>query len=502
MTPNSNLIWLPSFKAPTFLAQIYAVKKGSTEYSREEQKLAKNEVEKLTLKKRVFPRAQTSLPLHDTLTPCTSSLVIVRMLDKKRSDAVDEGGSKNAFFPTPHSPTLAGVAALLAQPTTRNVIILAGAGISTSASPPIPDFRSPGTGLYSNLAAYNLPYAEAIFDISYFQRHPRPFFTLAKHLYPGNFKPALAHYFLTLLQQKGKLKRVFTQNVDTLERIAGVEADKIVEAHGSFATSTCIVCKHRVDDDWIREKVMKGEVARCPRDKCPGPGKKRGKGEGGGLVKPDIVFFGESLPSRFFRCMPDFKTADLLIVMGTSLQVQPFASLIDAVPSSCPRLLINLERVGELASSDGFGGGGMGGGMYNETGFDFDGLTYGGKDKTRDVFYEGKADEGVAELVKLVGDEWEKELTRLKQEGYRKLDKEAKPTVDATELKADKKENLKKENESSAMTPKDSNELANPTIKDDSSKLDELARDLESKTKLDDTKKDERPDTRKAKTDS
>ncbi|CDS01108.1 hypothetical protein, partial [Sporisorium scitamineum] len=325
---------------------------------------------------------------------------------------------KNRFFPSPHGATLAGVAALLAQPTTRNVIVLAGAGISTSASPPIPDFRSPGTGLYSNLAEYNLPYAEAIFDIGYFQRHPQPFFTLAKHLYPGNFKPALAHYFLTLLQNRGKLKRVFTQNVDTLERIAGVEADKVVEAHGSFATSTCIVCKHRVDD-WIREKVEKGEVARCPRPKCAG--RKRGA-EGGGLVKPDIVFFGESLPSRFFRCIPDLKTADLLIVMGTSLQVQPFASLIDAVPSTCPRVLINLERVGELASSHGYSGSGMGSGMYNETGFDFDGLTYGGKDKTRDVFYEAKADDCVAELVRLVGEEWESELKRLKDEGYARLD--------------------------------------------------------------------------------
>ncbi len=115
-----------------------------------------------------------------------------------------------------------------------------------------------------------------------------------------------------------------------------MDGERIVEALGSFASSTCIVCKHRVDDDWIRQKVEKGEVARCPRAKCPG--RKRSKGEeGGGLVKPDIVFFGESLPSRFFRCIPDLKTADLLIVMGTSLQVQPFASLIDAVPATCPR---------------------------------------------------------------------------------------------------------------------------------------------------------------------
>ena len=412
------------------------------------------------------------------------------MSDQDDASSSSSNTTKNRFFPSPHGPTLAGVAALLAKPTTRNVIVLAGAGISTSASPPIPDFRSPGTGLYSNLASYNLPYAEAIFDIAYFQRHPQPFFTLAKHLYPGNFKPALAHYFLTLLQQKGKLKRVFTQNVDTLERIAGVEGDKVVEAHGSFASSTCIVCKHRVDDDWIRAKVEQGEVARCPRDKCPGRKKAKSKQDGGGLVKPDIVFFGESLPSRFFRCIPDLRSADLLIVMGTSLQVQPFASLIDAVPSSCPRVLINLERVGELASSDGYEGGGMGAGMYSETGFDFDGLTHGGKHSTRDVFYEGKADDGVAELVKLAGEEWEKELRHLKEDGYKKLDADKNKVLSAdTEQAKSKASSLSSSAASDAkkVDKKDAgNGLANPTVKDDSSKLDELTRDLENKAKLDD----------------
>ena len=394
-----------------------------------------------------------------------------------RSSSSSGNDTANAFFPAPHGPTLAGVAALLAQPTTRNVIVLAGAGISTSASPPIPDFRSPGTGLYSNLATYNLPYPEAIFDMAYFQRHPQPFFTLAKHLYPGNFKPALAHYFLTLLQQKGKLKRVFTQNVDTLERIAGVEADKIVEAHGSFVSSTCIVCKHTVDEAWIRTKVEKGEVARCPRDKCPAR-KRGGAGAKGGLVKPDIVFFGESLPTRFFRCIPDLKTADLLIVMGTSLQVQPFASLIDAVPASCPRLLINLERVGELASSDGYTGRGMGSGMFTESGFDFDGLTHGAKHKTRDVFYQGKADNAVAELAHLLGPEWNTQLKRLKDDAYAKLD-------------AHKTQNTAESNSSpnplQDQTQQTDAQLANPSIQQDTSKLDQLTHDLETKANLEDT---------------
>ena len=80
-------------------------------------------------------------------------------------------------------------------------------------------FRSPGTGLYSNLQQYKLPYPEAVFDMDYFVINPRPFFTLAKHLYPsGRHRPNNAHYFIRLLQDKGLLLRVYTQNIDGLER--------------------------------------------------------------------------------------------------------------------------------------------------------------------------------------------------------------------------------------------------------------------------------------------
>lgn len=147
---------------------------------------------------------------------------------------------------------------------------------------PTPRFQ---TGLYANLAKYDLPYPEAIFEIGYFQSHPQPFFALAKELYPGNFVPTLTHYFLRLLDEKGKLHRVFTQNIDTLERLAGLDADRIVEAHGSFAASRCIRCKREVDEAWMKDKCMRGEVAYCPDEQCK---KRTGNGRGG-LVKPDIV---------------------------------------------------------------------------------------------------------------------------------------------------------------------------------------------------------------------
>jgi NAD-dependent histone deacetylase SIR2 len=110
-----------------------------------------------------------------------------------------------------------------------------GAGISTSAG--IPDFRSPETGLYANLARLNLPYAEAVFDISYFRGNPEPFYTLAQELYPGTYRPTITHSFINLLYKKGLLLKLFTQNIDCLEREAGVPDDMIIEAHGSFAKS-------------------------------------------------------------------------------------------------------------------------------------------------------------------------------------------------------------------------------------------------------------------------
>ncbi|UZJ54913.1 hypothetical protein CBS101457_004233 [Exobasidium rhododendri] len=336
-------------------------------------------------------------------------------------------------------PTLASVAKILSSshlPSIDNVVLLVGSGVSVAAG--LPDFRSPKTGLYANLKKYDLPYPEAIFDIDFFQDNPQPFFTFSKELFPGNFKPTLTHTFFTLLNEKKKLLRCFTQNIDTLERMAGLPQEKLVEAHGSFATSQCINCRTAVTDEWMREKVMSGKVAYCEEERC----KKKTKGKGG-LVKPDIVFFGEGLPSRFFQCIPDLQKAQLLIVLGTSLQVQPFASLIDRVPASCPRLLINLERVGEIASygSSSSGGldrllGGMKGSM-NESGFDFEGWTLSrgqGKEQIRDVFHEGRCDDAILELAEEVG--WKEELLEKHRILVERIDAEGRPQEAASAEKS------------------------------------------------------------------
>ncbi|XP_028592334.2 NAD-dependent protein deacetylase sirtuin-3, mitochondrial isoform X1 [Podarcis muralis] len=229
--------------------------------------------------------------------------------------------------------TLKDVTELIQKKECKRVVVMTGAGLSTPSG--IPDFRSPGSGLYSNLQQYNIPYPEAIFELNYFFHNPKPFFTLAKELYPGNYRPNYAHYFLRLLLDKGLLLRLYTQNIDGLERVAGIPPDKLVEAHGTFASATCTVCRRSYPGEDFREDVMADKIPKCPV--CTG------------MIKPDIVFFGEELPHRFFLHVTDFPMADLLFVIGTSLEVEPFASLVYAIRSSVPRVLINRELVGPFA---------------------------------------------------------------------------------------------------------------------------------------------------------
>ncbi|XP_057191112.1 NAD-dependent protein deacetylase sirtuin-3, mitochondrial isoform X2 [Triplophysa rosa] len=288
------------------------------------------------------------------------------------------GGSRGLFGGTrgtAQQQTLEDIAANIGERRFKRIVVMAGAGISTPSG--IPDFRSPGSGLYDNLQRYNLPYAEAIFEINYFHHNPNPFFTLAKELYPGNYKPNLTHYFIRLLHDKGQLLRMYTQNIDGLERLAGVPPKMLVEAHGTFATATCTVCRRDYEGEELRNDIMKGTVPRCSVCK--------------GVIKPDIVFFGEELPQQFFTYLTDFPMADLLIIMGTSLEVEPFASLAGAVRSSVSRLLINRDLVGPFAW---------------------------GSPRHNDVAEVGEVVSGVKKLVELLG--WMQELEALMSVGTEK----------------------------------------------------------------------------------
>ncbi|GAB4819426.1 hypothetical protein N2152v2_006472 [Parachlorella kessleri] len=305
-------------------------------------------------------------------------------------DEVDEYGRQSVREQLLPSFDLQGVAELIKSGKARRIVCMCGAGISVSAG--IPDFRTPGSGLYHKLEKYNLPYPQAVFEIDFFKANPRPFFLLAKELFPGTFNPTPTHYFMRLLHKKGLLLRCFTQNIDSLEHQAGLPKDAVVAAHGNFDSARCIRCGLAHSVGHVRRAVFAGEGSPCY---CTKKGCR-------GLVKPDIVFFGENLPERFWQQVPeDLPKTDLLIVMGTSLVVQPFASLIDRVPAETPRVLINRERAGEVDPYLRVSG-------FNK-GFNFDEGNY------RDVFCEGDCDAGVMDLAKLLG--WEEELNQLIEAG-------------------------------------------------------------------------------------
>mmetsp|Transcript_29076 Transcript_29076/g.64217 ORF Transcript_29076/g.64217 Transcript_29076/m.64217 type:complete len:389 (-) Transcript_29076:773-1939(-) len=280
---------------------------------------------------------------------------------------------------------LKGVAELIKSGKAKRIICMCGAGISVSAG--IPDFRTPGTGLYSQLQKYELPCPEAVFDIGFFQENPKPFHLLAKELFPGCYKPTPTHYFMKLLHDKGLLLHCFTQNIDSLESQAGLPKDAVIAAHGNFDSAHCIQCNKEYPTDFVKGAVFQDKIATCTS--CSG------------LVKPDIVFFGEGLPDRFFKLMlTDFPKCDLLVVMGTSLVVHPFAGLIYQVGPDVPRLLINREEVGLKSGLD------RSRLRARSGGFDFDPRT-----NYRDAKHLGDCDDGVWELCRLLG--WEADLKAL-----------------------------------------------------------------------------------------
>ena len=190
---------------------------------------------------------------------------------------------------------------------------------------------------YDNLQKYNLPYPEAVFDVNFYRNNPYPFQSLAKEIWPGmTHTPTVTHCFVKLLQEKGLLLRNYTQNIDGLEVLAGVESSKVLECHGHFRSAHCIDCKSSFDAEACKYQMLNELVPPV----CPACG---------GYVKPSIVFFGEGLSEAFgMNIRRDLMQCDLLLVMGTSLKVQPVALIPELVPHHCPRVLFNRELVGDF----------------------------------------------------------------------------------------------------------------------------------------------------------
>jgi len=194
----------------------------------------------------------------------------------------------------------------------NNIVFFGGAGVSTESG--IPDFRSE-TGLYAAQSVYG--YApEDLVSYTMFVREPQLFFRYYKeNLVARDAQPNPAHIGLAKLERGGKLKAVITQNVDGLHQAAG--SKNVIELHGSNWRQYCVSCGERYTLDYIFDEAScRDEVIPTCRD-C------------GGIVRPDVVLYEESLDSNVLdAAIAALLAADLLIVGGTSLAVYPAAGLL------------------------------------------------------------------------------------------------------------------------------------------------------------------------------
>jgi len=186
----------------------------------------------------------------------------------------------------------------------KYAIVLTGAGISTESG--IPDFRSPGTGLWEMVDPVEFGSIEG------FMRNQMDFFELAKQIAPTIFaaKPNKGHRALAKLEKMGLIKAIITQNIDNLHQRA--HSKNVIEVHGNIRECYCMDCGRKFDIWVLAEKFFeKGEtIPRC--DIC------------GGVLRPNVVMFGEKLPEDALKAaFYHAQKCDLLIVVGSSLVVAP-----------------------------------------------------------------------------------------------------------------------------------------------------------------------------------
>lgn len=223
-------------------------------------------------------------------------------------------------------PTLASVAAiedaaeLLRK--AKHIVVLTGAGISSPSG--IPDFRSEGSGLWSR----DEPMEVA--SLTAFRTSPERFFNwfrpLASHIY--NAKPNSAHIALAELENAGCELTVVTQNIDGLHQKAGSKS--VVEMHGTLRTLSCTDCfKQFESDSFLKPYIKDGNIPRCLN--C------------NGILKPDVILFGEQLPqSAWFDAQRASRQCDLMLVVGSSLEVLPVAGLpMQALDRGAHLIIIN-----------------------------------------------------------------------------------------------------------------------------------------------------------------
>lgn len=200
------------------------------------------------------------------------------------------------------------------------IVAFSGAGISTEAG--IPDFRSEG-GLWEDAELMSLMTAQG------FRRDPAGFYRAALQLMPNMHRaePTAAHRLLAELEARGKLSAVVTQNIDGLHQAAGSRV--VHEIHGTFRTGRCLDCRAQFEMADFYDRIERGELSLPRCSNC------------GAAIKPDVVLFGDLLPSQVWeQAVAAVMACDLLLVLGSSLVVYPAAELPQAAKAAGAQLMI------------------------------------------------------------------------------------------------------------------------------------------------------------------
>lgn len=206
----------------------------------------------------------------------------------------------------------------------ENIVAFTGAGISTPSG--IPDFRGENSGLWENVDPHRVA------SIYGFRKEPQAFYDWVRPLVNTirNAQPNVAHDALVWLENTGKLRAVITQNIDMLHTRAGNTI--VFELHGHMRLATCISCFREYPGGAILEKFLEdGTIPRCP--------------ECDGVLKPNVILFGEQLPyNQMMGAKKAVRVADLCIVVGSSLEVAPASDIpLIAKRNGAKLVIINKE---------------------------------------------------------------------------------------------------------------------------------------------------------------